>query len=59
LGPVQVWAQERRLDLGGRRQLALCAYLVLCANRAVSGVIDGDWERAGAGAQNCLQRAQS
>ncbi|HEX8977382.1 MAG TPA: BTAD domain-containing putative transcriptional regulator [Solirubrobacteraceae bacterium] len=59
LGPVEVWAQERRLDLGGRRQLALLAYLVLHANRAVSSdsLIDGVWGAVGAGAQKRLQMA--
>ena len=59
LGPVEVWAQERRLDLGGRRQLALLAYLLLKANGAVSSdsLIDGVWESAGAGAEKRLQMA--
>jgi SARP family transcriptional regulator, regulator of embCAB operon len=59
LGPVEVWAHERRLDLGGRRQLALLAFLVLHANRAVStdSLIDGVWETAGTGAEKRLQMA--
>ena len=59
LGPVEVWAQERRLDLGGRRQLAVLAYLLLRANRAVSSdsLIDAVWETAGAGAEKRLQMA--
>jgi DNA-binding SARP family transcriptional activator len=59
LGPVEVWAAERRVDLGGRRQLALLAFLVLHANRAVSSdaLIDAVWETAGAGAQKRLQMA--
>jgi DNA-binding SARP family transcriptional activator len=59
LGPVEVSTHERRLDLGGRRQLALLAYLVLHANRAVSSdsLIDGVWETAGAGAEKRLQMA--
>jgi predicted ATPase/DNA-binding SARP family transcriptional activator len=59
LGPVEVWAHERRLDLGGRRQFALLAFLVLHANRAVSSdsLIDGVWESAGPGAEKRLQMA--
>lgn len=59
LGPVEVWAQERRLDLGGRRQLALLAFLVLHANRAVSSdsLIEGVWESAGVGWEKRLQMA--
>jgi len=36
LGPVEAWIDERQLPLGGRRQLALFAFLVLNANRAIS-----------------------
>ena len=52
LGPVEVWADERRLVLGGPRQVALLAFLLLHANRAVSAdaAIDAVWgpEREGA-----------
>ena len=52
LGPVEVWADERRLVLSGPRQVALLAFLLLHANRAVSAdaVIDAVWgpEREGA-----------
>ena len=45
LGPVEVWSDERRLVLGGPRQIALLAFLLLHANRAVSAdaVIDAVW----------------
>ena len=52
LGPVEAWADERRLVLGGRQQLKLLAFLLLNANRAVSAdaAIDAVWgaERTGA-----------
>ena len=59
LGPVEVSAQERRVDLGGRRQLALLAFFVLHANRAVSSdsLIDRVWETAGPGAEKRLYMA--
>ena len=59
MGPIEVWALERRVDLGGRRQLALLAFLLLHANRAVSSdsLIDGVWETAGTGAEKRLQMA--
>ena len=53
LGPVEAWADQRLLVLGGPRQVALLAFLLLNANRAVSAdaVIDAVWgaEREGAG----------
>lgn len=52
LGPVEAWADERRLTLGGRQQVKLLAFLLLSANRALSAdaVIDAVWgsEREGA-----------
>ena len=49
---MEVWAGDQLLALGGPRQRALCAFLVLNANRAVSGdeLIDGVWgtDRGGA-----------
>jgi predicted ATPase/DNA-binding SARP family transcriptional activator len=52
LGPVEAWTDERRLVLGGPRQVKLLAFLLLNANRAVSAdaVIDALWgsERDGA-----------
>ena len=53
MGPIDAWAEDQRLPLGGPRQLALLAFLVLHANRAVSAdaLIDTLWgpEREGAG----------
>jgi predicted ATPase/DNA-binding SARP family transcriptional activator len=59
LGPVQVWAQERQLSLGGPRQLALLAFLVLHANRAVSSdaLIDALWGGAASGGDKRVQMA--
>ncbi len=57
LGPVEVWADDRRLGLGGRRQVALLALLVLNANRAMSAdaLIDALWGSNGSGATKRLQ----
>ena len=45
LGPVEVFAGERRLTVGGPRQLALLALLLVNANRALSNdrLIDTLW----------------
>jgi len=52
LGPVEAWTDERPVALGGPRQVALLAFLLLHANRAVSAdaLIDAVWgdEREGA-----------
>jgi len=58
LGPLEAWAGDRRLPLGGRRQRALLAILLLRANEAVSTdrLIDELWgERPPATAANTLQ----
>ena len=59
LGPVEAWAQQRRLDLGGRRQLTLFAFLVLHANRAVSrdALIDAVWGSERSSSDNRLSMA--
>lgn len=59
LGPVEVWADERQLTLGGPRQLALLAFLAMHANRAVSSdaLIDAVWGAERAGASKRLQVA--
>lgn len=59
LGPVELWDGERRLALGGPRQLTLFALLLLHANRAVSTdvLIDTLWGPARGGADNRLQMA--
>jgi predicted ATPase/DNA-binding SARP family transcriptional activator len=52
LGPVEAWAGEERLTLGGPRQVALLTFLLLHANRAVSSdaLIEEVWgpDRSGA-----------
>ena len=49
LGPVEAWFADQPLALGGPRQLALLAFLVLHANRAVSSdaLIEGVWGTPG------------
>ena len=52
LGSVEVWAGDRRLALGGPRQLGLLSFLLLHRNRAVSrdSLMDALWgEDAGIG----------
>ena len=57
LGPVEAWADERRLGLGGPQQVKLLAFLLLNANRAVSAdaVIDAVWGAERDGAAKRLQ----
>jgi DNA-binding SARP family transcriptional activator len=52
LGPIELWDGERRVQLGGPRQVVLFALLVVRANRAVSagGLIDALWSDGGAAA---------
>lgn len=59
LGPVQAMLDQRPLGLGGRRQLTLLAFLVLHANRAVSGdtLIDAVWGPARSESDNRLAMA--
>jgi DNA-binding SARP family transcriptional activator len=59
LGPVQVWRGDQRLALGGPRQLALLAFLVLQANRAVSkdAIVDAVWGSARSDADNRVRMA--
>jgi predicted ATPase/DNA-binding SARP family transcriptional activator len=59
LGPVEAWDGEQRLALGGARQVALFACLVLHANRAVSADVLSDalWGASRSGAGNRLQMA--
>jgi DNA-binding SARP family transcriptional activator len=63
LGRLEVLRDERRLDLGGRRQQALLAFLVIEANRVVSleRLVDELWPgeppaRATAGVQSYVSR---
>lgn len=59
LGPVEVWADDRQLALGGPRQVALLAFLLLHANRAVSAdaLIDAVWGSGRDGAAKRMQMA--
>lgn len=60
LGPVEALVGERRVALGGPRQLALLAFLLVHSNRAVSvdQLIDGLWgERDPVGAVKRVQVA--
>jgi predicted ATPase/DNA-binding SARP family transcriptional activator len=59
LGSIEACNGEERLAVGGRRQLALLAFLLLHANRAVSSdvVIDAVWGPSRSGADNRLQMA--
>jgi len=45
LGSVEVWAGDRRVGVGGPRQLGLLALLLVHRNRAVSSdvLIDSVW----------------
>ena len=58
LGPVEVWDQGRRLDLGGPKQRTVLTALLLAAGRVVSveRLIDELWEEPPAGARNAIQR---
>jgi len=58
LGPVEVYRDERRVALAGPRQVALLAFLLINANRAVSTdvLIEALWpDREPSGA---VKRAQ-
>jgi DNA-binding SARP family transcriptional activator len=59
LGPIEAWSGGRRLTVGGPRQLALLAFLLLRANRAVptDALIDALWGPARSGTDNRLQMA--
>ncbi|MGZ4195277.1 MAG: BTAD domain-containing putative transcriptional regulator [Solirubrobacteraceae bacterium] len=56
---MEVWQGEQRLALGGPRQLALFAFLVLHPNRAISrdSLVDALWGPARTDADNRLQMA--
>ena len=57
LGPIEAWADEHPLVLGGPQQVKLLAFLLLNANRAVSAdtVIDAVWGAERDGAAKRLQ----
>jgi DNA-binding SARP family transcriptional activator/predicted negative regulator of RcsB-dependent stress response len=46
LGPLEVWTQEGRLNLGGRKQQHILAVLLLAADRVVtvSRLVEAAWE---------------
>ncbi len=59
LGPVEAWKEDRQLELGGPRQLALLTVLLLHANRAVSSdaLVDAVWGSKRSVGDNRLQMA--
>lgn len=59
LGPIEAWCGNRRLDIGGPRQVALLAFLLVHANRAVPSdvLLDALWGPARSGVDNRLQMA--
>jgi DNA-binding SARP family transcriptional activator len=59
LGPIEVWNREQRLEIGGPKQLALLALLLLHSNGAVSVDLLSDalWGESRAHSQNRLQMA--
>ena len=59
LGPIEAWNGERKLPLGGQRQLGLLAFLLLRGNRAASSdaLLDAVWGSDRSGADNRLQMA--
>jgi DNA-binding SARP family transcriptional activator len=59
LGPIEAWSGDRRLTVGGPKQVALFAYLVLHANRAVpsDALIDALWGPTRTGTDNRLPMA--
>ncbi|HXO08859.1 MAG TPA: helix-turn-helix domain-containing protein, partial [Solirubrobacteraceae bacterium] len=59
LGPIEVWDRERRVELGGPRQVSLLALLVLEANRAVTAdaLIDALWRDGDVSTRKRLQMA--
>ena len=59
LGPIEAWRDDRRLDLGGPRQVGLFAYLLLHPNRAVPNdvLLDALWGPVRSGADNRLHMA--
>ncbi len=59
LGPIEAWTGDLRLGVGGPRQLALLAYLVVNANRAVPNdmLVETLWGSARSASDNRLQMA--
>ncbi len=59
LGPIEVWADGRQLTLGGPRQIALLAVLLLHRNQAVSSdvLVESVWGEAPGGTSKRLPMA--
>ena len=59
LGSIEVWEADRRVALGGPRQVFLLAYFLLNANRAVSSdlLTDALWGSERSGTAKRLQMA--
>ncbi len=59
LGPIQAWSDGRQLATGGARQVAVLAFLLLHANRAVSSdaLIDAVWGPGRSTSDNRLSMA--
>jgi DNA-binding SARP family transcriptional activator len=59
LGPIEVWNGEQRLEVGGPKQIALLALLLLHSNEAVSidALSDALWGETRTHSQNRLQMA--
>jgi predicted ATPase/DNA-binding SARP family transcriptional activator len=59
LGPIEVCDGERRVELGGPRQVSLLALLVLTANRGVTSdaLIDALWREGDVSGRKRLQMA--
>ena len=59
LGPIEAWCDDRRLDLGGPRQVALLAYLLVHGNQAVPSdvLLEALWGPTRCGADNRLPMA--
>jgi DNA-binding SARP family transcriptional activator len=59
LGPIEAWSDGRRLELGGPRQLALFAFLLVHANRAIASDVlrDALWGPSRSGSHSRLQMA--
>ena len=59
LGPIEAWSDGRQLATGGARQVAVLAFLLLHANRAVSSdaLTDAVWGPARSSSDNRLSMA--
>jgi len=59
LGPIEAWADEHRLSLGGPRQRTLLAFLLLNPNRGLSSdvLVDAVWKSRRSESHNRLAMA--